>query len=71
MTTPHDMDAEDIEDVIVLALTEACEDEPEGTRYRVSTYKQDGILTRDPGVVLKVGRAEFQITIAQVKGPDK
>jgi hypothetical protein len=39
----------------------------EATTVRVSTFKEQELLTRDRGLVLRIGRREFQLSIVKSK----
>lgn len=61
----REMTEDDIECILIEALNdyESADNDPEIDE--VQSFKQAELMTRDRGVVLKIGRQEFQITITE------
>jgi len=61
----REMTEDDIECILIEALNDydSAENDPEIDE--VQSFKQAELMTRDRGVVLKIGKQEFQITIVQ------
>lgn len=64
----------EFEEFLMDALEEAASNraddgEAEFMACRIMTYEQVGMLTRDKGLVVNIGKSEFQVTIVPVSGP--
>jgi hypothetical protein len=61
---------EDDEESMLDLLTEAIEDSDDIETRRIETFQENGLLTRDKGLVLKMrDGSEYQITVKQSRGP--
>jgi len=60
----EDMDEEEFETFLADAISDYAE-ENDAPRTRVRTFGDAGLLTNNRGLVVRVGDAEFQITIVR------
>ncbi len=59
-----DMSEEEFETFLADAIHEHAE-ENDAPRTRLRTFGEDGVLTSNKGLVVRVGDAEFQVTIVR------
>lgn len=60
----EDMDEEEFETFLSDAISDYAE-ENGPVRTRIRTFGDDGVLTNNKGLVVRVGDAEFQVTIVR------
>jgi hypothetical protein len=60
----EDMDEEEFETFLTDAIDEYAE-ENDAPRTRIRTFREAGLLTGNKGLVVRVGDAEFQLTIVR------
>lgn len=60
----YDMDEAEFEAFLAEAI-QAYADENDAPRTRVSTFSDEGLLTSNNGIVVRIGRTEFQLTIVR------
>jgi|CXWL01.1.fsa_nt_gi hypothetical protein len=60
----EDMDEEDFETFLADAISDYAE-ENDAPRTRTRTFGEAGVLTNNKGLVVRVGDAEFQVTIVR------
>lgn len=61
MERPMEPNEYDMEDILTNALEEYAKEV--GTKFKIRTYEEAGLLTRDNGLIVEVERSRFQITI--------
>lgn len=60
----EDMDEEEFETFLADAIDEYAE-ENDAPRTRIRTFREAGLLTGNKGLVVRIGDAEFQLTIVR------
>lgn len=60
----EDMSEEELEEFLTQAIEDFADDN-EVPRLRIHTFEESGVLTRNRGLVVRIGDAEFQITIVR------
>jgi hypothetical protein len=60
----EDMDEEEFETFLADAISDYAE-ENDAPRTRTRTFGEAGVLTNNKGLVVRVGDAEFQVTIVR------
>lgn len=60
----EEMDEEESETFLAEAIREFAE-ENDGPRTRTRTFGEAGVLTSNKGLVVRIGDAEFQVTIVR------
>ncbi len=63
-TELEDMDEEEFETFLTDAIDDYAE-ENDAPRTRIRTFREAGLLTGNKGLVVRVGDAEFQVTIVR------
>lgn len=58
---------QDVCDLLRDLIESDCDEEFDGEQPRVLDFEEAGLLTRDSGIVLKIGGKEFQITVVRSK----
>lgn len=62
----EDMDEEELEGFLTDAIEEYAE-ENDAPQTRISTFNDAGLLTGNHGLVVRIGDAEFQLTIVRTR----
>lgn len=60
----EDMDEEEFETFLADAITEFAE-ENDAPRTRIRTFAEAALLTGNKGLVVRIGEAEFQLTVVR------
>jgi hypothetical protein len=60
----EDMDEEEFETFLADAITEFAE-ENDAPRTRIRTFAEAALLTGNNGLVVRIGEAEFQLTVVR------